>query len=93
MSRVSRNPHVIWDVVDGQTILCDTDSAEFFELNPTGAAIWQACESSSVEELIKFLQAAYRDEAQERLCADVSGFVSSLKTAGLLVVCDESCLG
>lgn len=86
MNRISRNPLVIWDVVDGQTVLCHTDSAEFSQLNPTGALVWSVCEDVTIEDIVERLQAVYHNEDRERLAADVRSFILSLEEAGLLEI-------
>ena len=90
MNRIRRSPLVIWDVVDGQTVLCHTDSAEFFQLSPTGAFVWSACDDGTIETIVEFLQAIYPNEDRERLETDVQSFVLFLEKAGLVEVRNDS---
>jgi len=84
MSRIRRSPQVIWDVVDGVMVLCHTDSAEFFELNPTGAIVWSVCDENIIDDVVERLQEAYPSEDHERLTADVWDLIRSLQEAGLV---------
>jgi hypothetical protein len=90
MNRIKRNPLVIYDEVDGETVLYHTDSAETFQLNPTGALVWRACDDSVIEVIVECLQAVYPKEDRERLAADVGNFIFSLEEAGLLEVSNDT---
>ena len=87
--KIKHSPHVIWDVVDGETTLCQTDSGELFELTETGALIWSVCHENSFDAIIQHLQAAYSDVDPERLTADVEGFIETLERVSLLEVEQE----
>jgi len=88
MSRLRRNRDVIWDVVDGTTVLCETTTVRFFHLNATAALVWNACEDSTVDIVARQVKAAYPDEDDRRLAADVHECVSALQKAGLLHIDD-----
>jgi hypothetical protein len=84
MSRLRRNTDVIWDVVDGITVLCETNSTRFFHLNATAALVWDACEDGTVDAITRRVSAAYPNEDYQRLTADVHACVEALRKAGLL---------
>ena len=89
MNRIRRNPLVIEDVVDGQIVLCHTGSAELFQLSPTGALVWSACDdgtTDTIDSMVECLQGIYPNEDHGRLVADVLSFVRSLEEAGLFEV-------
>ncbi len=89
MNTIRRNGQVFWDVVDGVMVLCDTDSTEFFHLNPTGALVWEACNGLSLDDVVGRLQAAYPNEDRERLTKDVAEMIRSLEKAGLVAIRDD----
>ena len=86
MSKIRRKPQVIWDEVDGVMVLCHTDSAEFFELNSTGAVIWSVCDGRTTDEVVNQLREAYPEKERQRLAADVRSLIRSLEEAGLVEI-------
>jgi hypothetical protein len=88
MVRVIRAPGVFWDVVDGQTVVCDARSGELYRLNDTAAFLWEACDDASVESLTARLAAAFPDQDTERLATDVSHFVGAMRDKGLLMTAE-----
>ena len=89
MSGVRRNIDVIWDVVDGTTVLCETNSVRFFHLNATAALVWDACEGGTVDTITRTVSAAYPNEDYQRLAADVHACLEAFQRAGLLQACDS----
>ena len=60
MTRIIRNPRVIWDVVDGVMTLCHLGSTEIYSLNETGAAVWEACDDTP-EAILSRVREQYPD--------------------------------
>jgi Coenzyme PQQ synthesis protein D (PqqD) len=89
MMRVTRAPGVFWDVVDGQTVVCDVGSGELYKLNDIAAFLWDACDDTSVESLTARLAAAFPDQDTERLATDIRSFVGSMRDKGLLITEEE----
>jgi hypothetical protein len=89
MVRVTRAPGVFWDVVDGQTVVCDVGSGEIYKLNDVAAFLWDACDDTSVESLTALLAAAFPDQDTERLATDIRRFVGSMRDKGLLITEEE----
>jgi hypothetical protein len=89
MVRVARAPGVFWDVVDGQTVVCDVSSGELYRLNDVAAFLWEACDDTSVESLTARLAAAFPDQEAARLATDVRLFVGSMRDKGLLIITAE----
>jgi hypothetical protein len=87
--RVIRAPGVFWDVVDGQTVVCDVGSGELYKLNDIAAFLWNACDDTSVESLTARLAAAFPGQDEERLATDISRFVGSMRDKGLLMTEEE----
>ena len=89
MVRVIRTPGVFWDVVDGQTVVCDVGSGELYKLNDIAAFLWEACDDTSVESLTARLAAAFPDQDTERLAIDIRHFVDSMRDKSLLMTEEE----
>ncbi len=83
MSKLLRNPEVIWDTVDGTMVLCHTGTVTFFSLNPLGARIWAACDGCTPDELVAQVGAAYPDQDSGQVAADIREFVQAMEQAGL----------
>ena len=77
---------MFWDVVDGQTVVCDAVAGELYRLNEVAAFLWEACDEASLESLTARLASAFHNEDIQRLRSDVSSFVSSMAAKNLLVV-------
>lgn len=82
---ISRTHEGFWDVVDGQTVVCDAVTGQLYRLNPVAAFLWDACDKASVESLTARLACAFPDEDNQRLASDVSCFVSSMLAKNLLI--------
>jgi hypothetical protein len=89
MMRVIRAPGVFWDVVDGQTVVCDVSSGKLYKLNDSAVFLWNACDDTSVESLTARLAAAFPDQDTERLTTDIHRFVGSMRDKGLLMTKEE----
>jgi hypothetical protein len=85
MTRIVRAPDVFWDVVDGETVVCDVVTGELYRLNNIAAFLWDDCDNTSVESLTARLATAFPDQEIEQLATDVSRFVTSMIAKSLLV--------
>jgi hypothetical protein len=92
MTRIIRNPRVIWDVVDGVMTLCHLGSTEIYSLNETGAAVWEACDDTP-EAILSRVREQYPDQASETIDATVRDFLSALETASLILLQQEQTVG
>ena len=72
--------------VDGEMVLLDMDSENYFGLDEVGTAIWQAMqEKESLKEVFEVLLGQYEVE-EDVLRKDLIGFVEKLKESGLVKV-------
>ncbi len=92
MTRVVRNPRVIWDVVDGVMTLCHLNSTEYYDLNETGAAVWAACDDTR-EAIVRRVRERYPDQASSTIDATVHDFLNTLEAAGLILLQQEQTEG
>jgi len=76
--------HVLARDLDGELVLLNLDSEQYFGLDPVGTRMWVALtESPSVEAALDRLQAEY-DVAPERLRADLDALLADLIRDGLV---------
>ena len=72
--------------VDGEMVLLDMESENYFGLDEVGTAIWQAMqEKQTLQEVFEVLLEQYEVEA-EMLEHDLSDFVDKLQESGLIEV-------
>ena len=72
--------------VDGEMVLLDMESENYFGLDEVGTAIWQAMqEKETLKEVFEVLLDQYEVEA-DMLENDLSDFVSKLVESGLVKV-------
>ena len=72
--------------VDGEMVLLDMESENYFGLDEVGTAIWQAMqEKETLQEVLEVLLEQYEVE-EEMLKSDLSGFVEKLVESGLVEV-------
>lgn len=77
------NENVIWSEMDGEVILLDTASGEFYSLNETATEAWQGLERG---ETLDQIAASFADKygvpaAQAQ--ADVAELIAELRALGL----------
>jgi len=77
--------------VDGEMVLLDMNSENYFGLDAVGTDIWQAMqEKETLEEVLKTLLEQYEVE-EDVLKKDLLDFVEKLKESGLITVLSDEC--
>lgn len=77
--------HIIDRVVDGEVLLIDLRSGDYFSLNATGATVWQHIDGTkTIDDLVKIVLAEY-DTDPDQVVADVLRLVNDLANEGLVV--------
>jgi len=72
--------------IDGETVLLDMDSENYFGLDEVGTVIWQTMqEGLSLEEMLEKLLSVY-DVEEEVLKKDLVHFVERLEESGLITL-------
>jgi len=80
------SPSVFAQEVDGEMVLLDMESENYFGLDEVGTAIWQGMqEKESLKEVFSLLLEQY-DVSEEVLKHDLIHFVENLVESGLLEV-------
>ena len=71
-------------VIDDEIVVMQLDSGDFFSLSGSARAIWLAIDGARDEPAIcAELAASFPDAQRDELAADVAGFVTRLRAAGL----------
>lgn len=92
MSRIYRNPDVLWrreSDPDAEGIQEETVAAILFSggsmlsINEFGLELWELCDGKTVDELIMILLPEF-DIEEELLRSDIKEFLDSLTTKGFI---------
>jgi hypothetical protein len=79
-----RRDRVIAQQVEGQSVLLDVDSGEYFSLNEVGGLLWELCDGShSVASMVDVICEQYDAESSVVL-TDATELLESLSGAGLI---------
>jgi Coenzyme PQQ synthesis protein D (PqqD) len=84
MNNFVRNPQVIWDQVDGKTVLCHIDTGDFFYMDFVGKQIWEVCDLYTFDDLVEQIYTNYPRTDKEKLRREIQQFLHSLEEEGLL---------
>jgi hypothetical protein len=79
-------PQVIHETIDGEVIVINLTTGNYYSVKGSGAAVWGALQGSppSVDELVSLLQPAF-DAPADDVDAGVRAFVDDLFAEGLVV--------
>jgi hypothetical protein len=79
-----RRDRVIAQQVEGQSVLLDVDSGEYFALNEVGGLLWELCDGShSVASMVDVICEQYDAESSVVL-TDATELLENLSGAGLI---------
>ncbi len=87
---VRRSESVIWRRVGDETVLLDTQTHRFANLNVTGTRLWESLDSPSSTEALAALLSREWELAQESAHSDVMAFCESLADRGLIKLTPRS---
>jgi len=77
--------------VDGEMVLLDMNSENYFGLDAVGTVIWQAMqEHKKLGDVLNFLIEYYEID-EEILKNDLLQFVENLEKSGLITILNEEC--
>lgn len=89
-SRLCRAPHVLATEQGEEIVLLDTSRERYYTLNAIGARVWKLLDgSTTLAEIVAAIRAEYDAPAGvegDRVDEDISGLLTQLRSAGLLVV-------
>ena len=85
-ARVSVSDHVLFQEIEGECVLLDMASEQYFGLDDVGTRIWQllAADGDTANVITQMRQVYNVDEATLR--ADLTKLIEELSTAGLIQV-------
>ena len=82
---VGRRERVMTQQVEGDAVLLDIDSGEYFSLNEVGGMVWELCDGSrSVEDVAELISSEFDVDTSAAL-SDAIELLESLVGAGLVV--------
>ncbi len=82
--RINR-PRVVYETIDGESVMIDFDTGNYYSLNPIGSAIWDLVDAgASTDEIVQTLNRRY-DASQAQIQQAVDRLLSELQQKGLLV--------
>ena len=87
---ISIPEHVLFRQLDGEAVLLDLKSQEYFGLNEIGTRVWTALQqgeelSALVEEIVR----SY-DAQAEQVRVDIDQLIKELQSANLIVLNDDA---
>jgi hypothetical protein len=78
-------PHVVYETIDGETILMDLRTGNYFSIEKSGVTIWEVlAETGDVDELIRIAAGACEPGKSEEIKSDIQAFVKRLLNENLL---------
>jgi coenzyme PQQ synthesis protein D (PqqD) len=84
-ARFTVSPRVINETIDGEAVMINLTSGNYYILDPTGAEIWGHIErSASLEDIVAALEARYEAPAGA-IANAVSGLIEELEREDLIV--------
>ena len=80
-----KNPQVIHETVDGEAVVVNLETGNYYSFVDSAQQIWAAVErEESAEEVLAGIHAAYEGE-RHRLEGSVQAFLAALEEEGLIV--------
>jgi len=81
-------PNVVHETIDGETILLDLNTGNYFSLDGPGALIWEYIEKTANWKKIIEILAAENAGQQDEITHSVTAFVNKLVEENLMVQAD-----
>jgi DNA-binding CsgD family transcriptional regulator len=80
----SDSSRIVWSSVDGEALLLDTSSGDYFSLNPLGTEIWLYLQQgNSPAEIVEAIAKKYM-VGEETVYNDVTALLDDLRAARIL---------
>ena len=78
-------PHIVWRRVDQEAVLLDTETSEYYSLNPVSTEIWERLgKGETVGDVALSLSSDFGED-EARVARDAREFISDLLKEGLLL--------
>ena len=79
------SPNTAWRLVDGEAVILNLDSSEYFSLNAAGAAIWEKLGKGETPDRIHAAICEEFEVPPAKALEDISALIKELSGAGLLL--------
>ena len=87
--KIKISPDVLFQEINGETVLLDLMSESYFGLDKTATRIWQLLQADKALPEIYRIMAAEFEVDPEELKRDLRDHLEELSTAGLVTVTDQ----
>lgn len=82
--------HVVFQEIDGETVLLDLKSEQYFGLDEVGTRIWSLIEGGhSFDHMVEQLVSEY-DASREQISTDLDDLLRELSAVGLIYPADPN---
>lgn len=76
--------------VNGETVILDLKSEQYFSLDVTGTRVWQLLRELGEEEAVLQRMLTEFDVEERMLTSDVASLIDSLLEEGLVTLCNDA---
>jgi Coenzyme PQQ synthesis protein D (PqqD) len=84
LSVLGRQDRVMMQQVEGDSVLLDIDSGEYYSLNEVGGRIWELCDGTRTVGAIAEVLCAEYDVTRDTALSDARELLASFADAGLV---------
>jgi hypothetical protein len=83
-------PHVLHETIDGEVVIINLDTGNYYSLRNSGASVWSAIEGGAgMQEIAAAFRRKYRADT-DALQDLLAKFIGQLQSEGLIEPCDDS---
>ena len=79
------SPNTAWRLVDGEAVILNLDSSEYFSLNAPGALIWEMLGKGETRDRIHLAVCDEFEVPPAKALADIDALIKGMTDAGLLL--------
>lgn len=86
---LKRNPELLAVDMDGETVMMDMESGNYFGVNAVGSHIWELLETAStVQTIVESVQSHFESTEADSVQTDVLSFLGDMQEQKLVEVAD-----
>ena len=85
-NKITINRKIVWREVDGEAVILNVDSSNYFTLNETGTHIWKMLKSGNTVSGITAAMSKEYGVSESRVRNDVNKLITSLKNEKIVDV-------
>jgi hypothetical protein len=88
---LKRNPEPLAVDMDGETVMMDMESGNYFGINSVGSYIWNLLENEcTLQSILDSVQQHFEINNDDTVEADITAFLSDMLEQNLIETADES---